>query len=200
MWLPQTSADASAHADYTIWYKPSKDMVLANHLSCFPLWSNNLPIPHSLQCLAQPAFKCWTGHHYWGSVEYNLVCIAPSTTLLLEDGLNANRMFPALPDTSGATRDELSIESGLLLKGTRVCIPLELLDHTLADLQGTHQGIDRMQAEVQEAVYWPGIDTNIVNYVCQCTICTKHKASLPPSQCFLGMYLMAPGRKSQQTT
>ena len=37
------------------------------------------------------------------------------------------------------TRDELSTDSGLLLKGTMVCIPLELLDRTLADLHGAHQ-------------------------------------------------------------
>ena len=42
------------------------------------------------------------------------------------------------------------------------------------------QGTDRMQAQVREAVYWPGIDADIVHYVCQCTICTKHKASPPP--------------------
>ena len=33
-------------------------------------------------------------------------------------------------------RDELSIDNGLLLKGTRVCIPPELLERTLADLHG----------------------------------------------------------------
>ena len=36
-----------------------------------------------------------------------------------------------------------------------------------------------MQAQAREAVYWPGIDTDISDYISQCTICTKHKASLP---------------------
>ena len=36
-----------------------------------------------------------------------------------------------------------------------------------------------MQAWAREAVYWPGIDSEISDYVSQCTICTKHKASLP---------------------
>ena len=31
--------------DYTIQYKPGKEMVLANHLSHFPSHSNSLPIP-----------------------------------------------------------------------------------------------------------------------------------------------------------
>ena len=77
------------------------------------------------------------------------------------------------------TRGELSIDTSLLLKGTRVCIPLEILNRTLADLHGAHQGVNMMQAKARESVYWPGIDADIVDYVSQCTICTKHKASLP---------------------
>ena len=76
-------------------------------------------------------------------------------------------------------RDELSIDYGLCLKGTRACIPPELLKRTLADLHGAHQGVNRMQAQAREAVYWPGIDSDISDYISWCTICTKHKASLP---------------------
>ena len=38
-----------------------------------------------------------------------------------------------------------------------------------------------MHAQAREAVYWPGIDADIADYVCQCTICPKCKAS-PPAQ------------------
>ena len=77
--------------------------------------------------------------------------------------------------------DKLSIDSSLLIKGTRVCIHPELLDHTLADVHGAHQGINRMWAQVREAVYWPSIDADIADYACWCTICTKQNAS-PPAQ------------------
>ena len=36
-----------------------------------------------------------------------------------------------------------------------------------------------MQVQVREAVYWPSIDADKADIVCQCTICTKHKASSP---------------------
>ena len=77
--------------------------------------------------------------------------------------------------------DELSVNSGLLFKGRRVCIHPELLNCTHADLHGTQQGTNSMQTQVREAVYWPSIDADISDYVCQCTICIKHKAS-PPAQ------------------
>ena len=64
---------------------------------------------------------------------------------------------------------------------TWACIPPELLDHTLADLHGAYQEINRMQAQEREAVYWSGIDVDIVNYIHWCIIYTKHKAS-PPAQ------------------
>ena len=76
-------------------------------------------------------------------------------------------------------RDELSIDNGLLLNGTGVCIPPELLERTLADLHEAHQGVNRMQAQAREAVYCPAIDSDISDYVSQCTICTKHKGPLP---------------------
>ena len=64
-------------------------------------------------------------------------------------------------------------------QGTRICVPPELFDCTLADLYGSHQGIDRMQAQAREAVYWPGIDA--VDYVFQCN--NMHQAqSLSPMQ------------------
>ena len=66
-------------------------------------------------------------------------------------------------------------------RGHESALSPELLNCTLADIHGVHEGIDRMQAQVREAMYWLGIDVNITGYVCWCTICTKHKAS-PPAQ------------------
>ena len=104
-------------------------------------------------------------------------CIAPSTTSPLENGPNASRTFPTLPNTSGALGK--NCPSNLAYSSRGQGYPPELLDCTLADMHGVHQGIDRMQPQVREAVYWSGIDADIANYVHQCTICTKHKASLP---------------------
>ena len=101
--------------------------------------------------------------------------------LILRGWPDQRQQVPHITRHFSGAQDKLSVESGLLLKGTRVCIPLELLDCTLADLHGTHKGTDRMQAQARDAVYWPSIDADIVDYVHWCTICTKHNAS-PPAQ------------------
>ena len=73
------------------------------------------------------------------------------------------------------THDELSIKTGILLKGASICIPSKLLDHTLTDLHGAHQGMEQMQAQAREVVYWPSIDTDVINDIKRCPIYTKHK-------------------------
>ena len=107
---------------------------------------------------------------------YSIICC-----LTFRGWPKCRQEVPCIARQFWGANDELSVNSSLLLKGTRVCIPLKLLNCTLADLHGAHQGIDRMQAEAREAMYWPGIDAGIADYVCWCTIHTKTKAS-PPAQ------------------
>ena len=138
-----------------------KEIVLANCSSCFPSYSNSLPIPHkkmSSMCsnlmLNLTSFKApWSVTHY----------IAPSTASPLEVGLIAGSESPVSADTSGEPRMNC-VDTRLVLMGTRVCITLELLNCTLEDLHGAYQGIDRMKAQAREAVYWPRIDADIVDY------------------------------------
>ena len=168
--------------DYTIVYKPGKDMVLADHLSHFPSNTNYLPIPlaHNIQHVQLSTSELDV---IQGTVECDPV-YSTVYGLTLRGWSDRVQDVPCIARHLWSTRDELSIDHGLLLKGTRVCIPPELLKRTLADLHGAHQGFVRMQAQTREAVYWPGIYSDISDYVSQCTICTKHKASPPPQPMF----------------
>ena len=86
--------------DYTTQYKPSKDMVLADCLSCFPSCSNNLPsLLPTMSSMSRSQRLTWTSF----KVQWNMTqCIAPSTASPFEDGPNDCRIFPTLPNTSGA--------------------------------------------------------------------------------------------------
>ena len=184
--------------DYTIWYKPGKDMVLANHLSCFPSHVNSLPIPiaHNIQHVQLPNAEV-------DIIQGSMECDPVYSTIYhftLRGLPECRQEVPCIARHFWSARDKLSLDSSLLHKGIGVCIPVEFLDCTNADLHGTYQGIDRMQSQVREAVYWPSIDADIAVYVCWCTVCTKNKASPLHSQCYLEMSLMAPGRRSQPTT
>ena len=96
-------------------------------------------------------------------------------------------------------QDELSVNSGLLLKGPRVCIPLELLNCTLTDPHVMHQGTDKMQAQAERTVYWPGIDADITMSAGAPFALSKKPLPLH-SQCFLEISPMTHGRRSLLNT
>ena len=130
-------------------------MVLADHLSCFPSNTNYLPIPlaHNIQHVQLSTSELDVIR---GAVECNPV-YSTVYCLTLRGWPDQVQDVPCIGRHFWGPRDELSIDNGLLLKGTRVCIPRELLKRTFADLHGAHHGVDRMQAQAREAVYWPGI-------------------------------------------
>ena len=75
------------------------------------------------------------------------------------------------------TRDELTTKEGILLKGSTICIPPEIYKRTLLDLHNSHQGVKKMTHLARAHVYWPEIDANILNYVRDCTICTRYRVT-----------------------
>ena len=72
-------------------------------------------------------------------------------------------------------RDELSIDHGLLMKGSRIIIPTTQRERTLTNLHVGHQGILSMQQMAKTTVYWPGIDANIEDWVQRCSACLATK-------------------------
>ena len=76
-------------------------------------------------------------------------------------------------------RDSLSVEDGLLLYGSRLVIPKKLRRTILERLHSSHQGIDRTLRRARQAVYWPGITSDVTNTVQSCPRCREHLPSNP---------------------
>ena len=68
-------------------------------------------------------------------------------------------------------KDELSVENGLLTKGSRLLIPSTLRRKTLELIHKGHQGIKKCMLKVRDAVFWPGISDDIHEAVEKCGIC-----------------------------
>ena len=58
-------------------------------------------------------------------------------------------------------RDQLSIMDGVLCYKNRVVIPTELRQQVLQTLNSAHQGVTGMINRAEQAVFWPGISTDI---------------------------------------
>ena len=71
-------------------------------------------------------------------------------------------------------KDELSIEKGCLLFGSRVVIPPTIQSAVLDELHDTHPGIVRMKNLSRSYVWWPKLDLDIENTVKRCHTCQIH--------------------------
>ena len=54
-------------------------------------------------------------------------------------------------------RDDISIEDGLLLLGSRVIMPESLRGNILQQIRGGHLGMEKCKLRAKSCVYWPGI-------------------------------------------
>ena len=69
--------------------------------------------------------------------------------------------------------DELSVQSGLLLRGSRIVIPTALQKEILVKFHTGHLGITKCQERVKQSVWWPRIGKHIEEEVQKCLVCSQ---------------------------
>ena len=74
-------------------------------------------------------------------------------------------------------RDELSVQDGLIFKGDRVVIPLNLRKEIKQTIHSCHVGVESCLRRARECVYWPGMNGDVREYISQCEICCKFQKS-----------------------
>ena len=89
----------------------------------------------------------------------------------------------AFPELKGyaAHKDELSLQDGLLLWGSRVVISAKGQRQVLDILHESYPGISKMKALARSVVWWPGIDQNIERRVNGCRNCQESAAAKAPA-------------------
>ena len=76
-------------------------------------------------------------------------------------------------------RDELSVIDGILLKGSRIVIPMSMQSEMLHRIHEGHQGIEKCKRRARASLYWPGMCTDIENMISVCAICQKYRYQQP---------------------
>ena len=72
-------------------------------------------------------------------------------------------------------KEELTLQSGVIFKAHRVVIPLEMRDELKRKLHSSHLGIQACQRRAREAFYWPGMYTEIEEYISKCPVCNTYQ-------------------------
>ena len=77
-------------------------------------------------------------------------------------------MFPSIISPYFNTRDEMSIQDGLIFKGERVVVPRASRSELLRRIHSSHLGVNGCLNRARECLYWPGMTADIKNYVSTC--------------------------------
>ena len=82
-------------------------------------------------------------------------------------------------------RDELTIESGILMKNSKVLIPEILKQKYLIQIHQGHQGMEACRSRAREFVFWVNINNDLKEMVEKCDICQSQQNSTPIVQKYI---------------
>ena len=77
-------------------------------------------------------------------------------------------------------QNELTSEQGCLMWGSRLVIPAAGRQRLLRLLHDGHPGMSAMKALARSTLWWPGLDSDIEEFVRCCATCQLHRNRLPP--------------------
>ena len=87
--------------------------------------------------------------------------------------------WPSRHEVAGAVRPyypvsaEISVENGLLLRGSRIIIPASMRLSILDKIHTGHQGITKCRERARQSVWWPGLSRQLEELVKNCPECIK---------------------------
>ena len=159
--------------NYTMTYKPGKDIPVADALSRLPtdeIQNNNtVPIPGETVMFLE--------HLDTTPVTSQRIATWTKRDTVLSQVLDMTRrgIFPQHPSDDlkpyVTRKNELSIQDDVLLWGNRVIIPPPGRQILLEELHQTHPGIVRMKSLARTIIWWPKMDADIESFVRSCDKC-----------------------------
>ena len=72
-------------------------------------------------------------------------------------------------------RDELTIHEGIVMRGNRIIVPINMRKEMKQLLHKGHIGITKITAIAQETLYWPGISSMFKDLVSPCSSCKEYQ-------------------------
>ena len=97
------------------------------------------------------------------------------TNIVLTGWPNSIQDLPHNVRSFWSCRDEISIDNGILMKGTALIIPHSLQHEILSQLHYGHLGIVKTRLRAKNTVYWTNINKDRESVIKGCDVCQEHK-------------------------
>ena len=79
-------------------------------------------------------------------------------------------------------KDELSLQNGCILWGSRVIVPPNLRSRIMNELHSSHAGSSRMKELARSYLWWPNLDKDLEELCNSCPDCLAHRANPPKAE------------------
>ena len=76
-----------------------------------------------------------------------------------------------------AFQEELIVEDGMVLKGTRIVIPNKRHEAVLKLIHEGHLGLNKCKLHANDTIYWPGLSDKLEKLILNCELCLKYSQS-----------------------
>lgn len=177
---------------YTVVYRPGPEMVMADVLSRLPNPSNNKPVD-----LDERVDLMQLDDDILDDIDISLINFSAEKQRQLRIETARDPVLSLVKDiiTKGWPekikdlhesirpywffRDDLAIESGVIIKGRQVVIPDSMTKDIMQQLHSGHQGIEKTRRLARESVYWPNINKDIENLCKTCEACQLRQTANP---------------------
>ena len=161
--------------DLVITYWPGREMLLADALSHLPSRTNTeIKLDLRVDAILIYAFsqRCLSLTKIAAEMQWDPI-LSMVDRLTLNGWPDRQGCVPRAARLYWSFWEELSINSDLLTKDERVVIPLSCRDSMMADLHGSHAGINKAMDLARMCVYWPSMEADVTDYIKQCLTCIK---------------------------
>ena len=78
-----------------------------------------------------------------------------------------------------AHRDELTVDNGVVYKGSRVVIPPALQPEMISKTHYSHIGIAACLRRARDVLFWPGMANQMREFILRCARCKEERPALP---------------------
>ena len=167
--------------DLNLTYKPGKEMFIADALSrALPKQSKISSTSHFCNDLETVNFVEDLPISDSTLAKFQVETAKDESLQVLSQVIRAGwptktSMVPTSAQPFFKYRDEMTLQNGLLFKGTKIVVPESLHRCMLEETHKSHQGLQACLRRAREVFFWPRMSAQLKDLIDKCSICQSVK-------------------------